>query len=76
MEKLGNNSKMATKVTFCSFWYSFAALYLILAFHHEYYVVGAYPGDQDVLWQRCVRILDLDEGKLDAAIRKLIHQVE
>lgn len=33
------------------------------------------PCDQDVLGQAGVRVLDLDEGKLDAAVGELLNQV-
>jgi hypothetical protein len=34
---------------------------------------NAYPGNEDVLGQRCVWVLDLDKSELDAAVREFIH---
>jgi hypothetical protein len=68
VEKLGNDTKMAAEVALCPLWNAFAALKSQLVSCVVSRSDEPYPGDQDVLGQRRVGVLDLDEGKLDAAI--------
>ena len=34
------------------------------------------PGNQDILWECGIRVLDFDKGKLDAALVEILDQVE
>jgi hypothetical protein len=68
MEKLRNHAEMAAKVALCPLWHTFTALDALLADCLEGSMDRTYPSDQDILRQRRVRVLDLDERELDAAI--------
>ena len=76
MEKLGNNTEVAAKVAFCPLWNAFAALESRLVDDPGCSMDQAYPSNQDVLGQRRVGVLDLDEGELDAAVGEIVYQVE
>lgn len=76
MEKLGDNAEVAAKVALGPLWDAFTALELWLASCVSWSLDQAYPSNQDVLRQRRVGVLDLDERKLDSAIGELVYQVE
>lgn len=77
MEQLGDNTEVAAEVAFCSLWDALTALQSwSVSKSKEHGPCHVYPSNQDVLRQRRVGVLDLDEGELDAAIRELVYQVE
>jgi len=59
---------MAAEVAFCSLWHSLAALQQLSAYEMVWSLGIAYPGNEDVLRQRRVRVLDLDESELNASV--------
>lgn len=67
---------MAAKVALCPLGHAFTALQMWLAGCLGPRTEQAYPGNQDVLGQGRVGVLDLDKGELDAAVGELVYQVE
>jgi hypothetical protein len=67
---------MATKIAFGPLGDAFAALRMILAFDPALMECeGHYPGYENVFRQASVRVLDLDEGELNAAVVEFVYQV-
>jgi hypothetical protein len=68
VEQLGNNTEVAAEVAFCPLRNALAALQSWLVSKQAEVEDHVYPSNQDVLRQRRVGVLDLEEGELDAAI--------
>ncbi len=64
---------MAAKVALCPLWYTLAALQYCQKHCTDRLEEKAYPGDEDILGQRCVGVLDFEKSKLDAAIREFVN---
>ena len=78
MKKLGDHAQVAAEIAFGPLGDSLAALRKELADNPmaRLRILRAYPGYQHAFGKRRVRILYFDEGKLDAAVRELVQQVD